>query len=192
MKPKIRTTYGTRRVFLKILYKKIEKFIFSNSILDGLLFFDSRPPHFHTTLAAKSYREDQHFIRDTSTTKTIRTMAPKRGRTDETDETALVIDLDHKKKVSVRQFNGTKLVDIREFYEDKKTRVMKPGLKGVTLNEEAWKKLLECQEEITAAFTQLGSKRAKSDASESGKQSDVSSKSDDQSKTEEAETKKDD
>lgn len=94
-------------------------------------------------------------------------MAPKRARSDDTSETALVIDLDNKKKVTVRLFNGIKLVDIREFYEDKKTGTTKPGVKGISINEQVWKKLLESQKEISDALAQLDLKRAKSDASES-------------------------
>lgn len=73
-------------------------------------------------------------------------------------ETAASIELDAKKRVSVRLFNGIKLVDIREFYEDLKTGEFKPGAKGIALNEETWKKLLEAKDEITAALMALEKK----------------------------------
>lgn len=70
-------------------------------------------------------------------------------------EPELTVDLDSKKKVSVRQFNGINLVDIREFYQDKSTNILKPGAKGIALNEKTWIKLLECQDEISAALARL-------------------------------------
>lgn len=93
-------------------------------------------------------------------------MPPKRTFDDLQNETAATIELDTKKRVSVRLFNGMKLVDIREFYEDKKTNTMKPGSKGISLNEETWKKLLESADEISAALKRLGDKKAKTESSD--------------------------
>lgn len=94
-------------------------------------------------------------------------MATNREDSYTNSETALILDLGKKKKVTVHQFNGVKLVDIREFYEDKKTGVLKPGLKGISLNEQAWNQLLESQEEISAALAQLGKNGADPNASKS-------------------------
>lgn len=85
----------------------------------------------------------------------------KRSADSAANETATSISLDAKKRVTVRLFNGIKLVDIREYYEDKNTKEWKPGSKGISLNELLWKKLLESQEEISEALEQLGGKRAK-------------------------------
>lgn len=63
-----------------------------------------------------------------------------------------VIELDKKKQVTVRQFNGVNLVDIREFYLDKDTKEKKPGKKGISLTEESWLKLIENQYNIQNAL----------------------------------------
>lgn len=68
----------------------------------------------------------------------------------------VAIELDKKKQVTVREFNGIKLVDIREFYVDKQSGEKKPGKKGISLTEETWKKLLELQQDINNALEDLG------------------------------------
>lgn len=70
------------------------------------------------------------------------------------------VDLDTKKAVSVRLFNGINLVDIREFYIDKTTKVKKPGKKGIALTEETWNKLLELKDEINEALEALEEKNS--------------------------------
>lgn len=68
---------------------------------------------------------------------------------------ALVIELDKKKQVSVRKYNGVSLVDIREFYFDKETGEKKPGKKGISLTEDSYWKLVEAQSAIQSALVQL-------------------------------------
>lgn len=65
------------------------------------------------------------------------------------------IELDKKKQVTVRKFNGINLIDIREFYEDKETGEKKPGKKGISLTEETWFKLLESRDKIQSALDDL-------------------------------------
>ena len=38
---------------------------------------------------------------------------------------------------------GKNLIDIREVYLDKNTDTMKPGKKGISLNPEQWRRLVE-------------------------------------------------
>ncbi|CAD6573219.1 MAG: hypothetical protein CYPHOPRED_005099 [Cyphobasidiales sp. Tagirdzhanova-0007] len=52
-------------------------------------------------------------------------------------------DLGNKKRVTVREFKGKILIDIREFYEDKNTEEIKPGKKGISLSFEQWETLKE-------------------------------------------------
>lgn len=59
----------------------------------------------------------------------------KKRSADTSDEFS--VELDAKKSVTVRQYNGVSLVDIREFYVDKATNERKPGKKGIALTEEA-------------------------------------------------------
>lgn len=46
------------------------------------------------------------------------------------------IDLGKRKRVTVRSFKNSPLLDIREFYEDKTTGQEKPGKKGISLSRE--------------------------------------------------------
>lgn len=78
-------------------------------------------------------------------------------------EAAFSKDLDKKKQVLVKQFNGINLVDIREFYTDKATGEKKPGKKGIALSEDAWRALIDSRDEVTAALQELGGKRPHSE-----------------------------
>lgn len=94
-------------------------------------------------------------------------------------ENELSLDLDKKKAVSVRLFNGISLVDIREFYIDATTKERKPGKKGISLTAETWKKLLELQQEISDALERLESKKQKTEDKEEPKTTDSTVKSED-------------
>lgn len=48
-----------------------------------------------------------------------------------------------RKKVTIGEFQGKKLVNIREFYEDKATGEEKPGSKGIALNIDQWNNLVK-------------------------------------------------
>ncbi|KAK0394462.1 hypothetical protein QR680_000751 [Steinernema hermaphroditum] len=50
--------------------------------------------------------------------------------------------------VSVREFKGRKMVDIREYYEDKSGGGLKPGKKGVSLSQEQFQQLTALLPEI--------------------------------------------
>lgn len=93
--------------------------------------------------------------------------ATKRKISETEDSNALAVELDKKKQVIVRQFNGVSLVDIREFYIDKDTGEKKPGKKGISLTEEVWNKLILQKDEINNALRELngGKKRKPESAS---------------------------
>jgi len=57
------------------------------------------------------------------------------------------VDLGKKKRVTVRSFKGTTLVDIREYYGTEGDE--KPGKKGIALTVEQWKSLLQASTTIT-------------------------------------------
>lgn len=84
------------------------------------------------------------------------------------------INLDAKKRVTVRRFNNVNLVDIREFYTDANGD-QKPGKKGISLTEETYFKLIEAHNKIQHALDGLNggggaaSKKAKVEKSEDNK-----------------------
>ncbi|KAG9091293.1 hypothetical protein FRC06_000634 [Ceratobasidium sp. 370] len=65
-------------------------------------------------------------------------------------------EISGKRRVTVRSFNGMKLVDIREMYADKATGELKPGKKGISLAEEQFMGLIKAHSAITEALNQLG------------------------------------
>ncbi|GBM64765.1 Activated RNA polymerase II transcriptional coactivator p15 [Araneus ventricosus] len=67
-----------------------------------------------------------------------------------TSEDGDLIKLSKYRYVSVREFRGKLMVDIREYYE--KDGEMKPGKKGICLNMEQWNALKEQMENIEAAI----------------------------------------
>ncbi|KAG9084152.1 hypothetical protein FS749_005438 [Ceratobasidium sp. UAMH 11750] len=64
-------------------------------------------------------------------------------------------EISGKRRVTVRTFNGMKLVDIREMYTDKATGELKPGRKGISLAEEQFMGLVSVHSAITEALNAL-------------------------------------
>ena len=58
------------------------------------------------------------------------------------DEGNEYFSLGRGRRISLSSFKGKRLINIREYYEDKKSGEMKPGKKGITLNPAEWKNLL--------------------------------------------------
>ncbi|KAJ7385407.1 Transcriptional coactivator [Desmophyllum pertusum] len=78
---------------------------------------------------------------------------PSKASSSKKDEDFGVFELTSKRKVSVREFKGRVLVDIREFYES--DGEMKPGRKGISLQLEQWEKLKNLVGDIDEAIEQL-------------------------------------
>ncbi|WWC61724.1 uncharacterized protein I303_104309 [Kwoniella dejecticola CBS 10117] len=57
---------------------------------------------------------------------------------EENDEGDQFFKLSEQRRLTVRQFKGKVLVDIRETYKDKNTGQVKPGNKGIALSKEQW------------------------------------------------------
>ncbi|GAB1522560.1 hypothetical protein RhiTH_005681 [Rhizoctonia solani] len=64
-------------------------------------------------------------------------------------------EISGKRRVTVRSFNGLKLVDVREMYTDKASGELKPGKKGISLSEEQFMGLVNAHEAISQALNEL-------------------------------------
>lgn len=71
---------------------------------------------------------------------------PKNVKSDDEND---VFDLGKNRKVTVREFKGKTLIDIREFYNKDGKEL--PGKKGIALSGEQWRKLLDYADEINEA-----------------------------------------
>ncbi|XP_022799284.1 activated RNA polymerase II transcriptional coactivator p15-like [Stylophora pistillata] len=65
-----------------------------------------------------------------------------------------VFELSDKRRVTVREFKGKILVDIREFYEDNEGE-MKPGRKGISLQLSQWEALKSHITDIDVAIEEM-------------------------------------
>ncbi|ODQ81675.1 hypothetical protein BABINDRAFT_6342 [Babjeviella inositovora NRRL Y-12698] len=85
----------------------------------------------------------------------------------------LTIDIGKKKQITVHQYNGISLVDIREFYE--KDGEILPGKKGISLSQESWELLLKNAQKIDQALSAFAEKdsaikKAKEESKEESKE----------------------
>ena len=64
-------------------------------------------------------------------------------------------ELSGKRRVSVRKFRSSILIDIREYYEDKASGEDRPGKKGISLTKDQYEKLKELIPEIDAAVKNM-------------------------------------
>ncbi|CAH1253271.1 activated RNA polymerase II transcriptional coactivator p15-like isoform X2 [Branchiostoma lanceolatum] len=64
----------------------------------------------------------------------------------EEDEGSDMIQLSNKRFISVREFKGKCLIDIREYYDA--DGELKPGRKGISLSKDQWQKLKAAMEDI--------------------------------------------
>ena len=76
--------------------------------------------------------------------------AAKRARKfDEGHE--VVFNINAMRRVTLREFRGKTLIDIREYYSDA-AGDLRPGKKGISLTEEQWAKLVELMPKINEAL----------------------------------------
>ncbi|GHJ90175.1 hypothetical protein NliqN6_6577 [Naganishia liquefaciens] len=81
------------------------------------------------------------------------------------------IELSNKRRATVREFKGSTLIDLREYYTDKSGEE-KPGAKGLSLTAEQWVKLKNAIPQIdawVAAAESRTSKKPESGASKNGR-----------------------
>lgn len=85
------------------------------------------------------------------------TAANVNGKTSTPDPSAdsRTFELSSKRRVTVRRFKSSILVDIREFYEDRATGEELPGKKGISLTLEQFTRLKDLIPSIEAAIEEL-------------------------------------
>lgn len=66
-----------------------------------------------------------------------------------------MFDLGKNKFVTVREFKGKALIDIREYYNDKGSGELKPGKKGISLSPEQYRQLKTLLDDIDAKLEEL-------------------------------------
>lgn len=91
--------------------------------------------------------EDEEEEEKSSAKKSSRTAA---GKSPGAATSSTVFDIGKMKKVSVSNYKDSTLVDIREYYTDKKSGEEKPGKKGISLTLDQWNAL---KEQVTAYYT---------------------------------------
>jgi len=64
-------------------------------------------------------------------------------------------ELSGKRRVTVRKFRSSVLIDIREYYEDKASGEERPGKKGISLTIDQFEKLKELLPEIDKAVKNM-------------------------------------
>eukprot|EP00794_Sanderia_malayensis_P009850 gene9850-10861_t len=75
----------------------------------------------------------------------------KKKKTEEQTQNATSWELGKKRRVSVSEFRGKKLIDIREYYTNEDGDE-KPGRKGIALSIEQWNKLKEVINQVDNAI----------------------------------------
>lgn len=93
----------------------------------------------------------QHIYR--TATLTASTQCNRNASTHSTCSAAPCPQLSYKRRVAVRQFRGSLLIDIRETYE--KFGEMQPGKTGIALNLEQWDKLKASVQHIDNIIARL-------------------------------------
>jgi len=84
--------------------------------------------------------------------KTKKKKQKKRPDPEESDEEETSWEIGKKRKVSINNFKGKVLIDIREYYEDSEGNE-KPGKKGISLSVDQWKKLKEIMPKVDKAIS---------------------------------------
>lgn len=81
----------------------------------------------------------------------------KAVKTDKTESSSeeFSFELSGKRRVTVRKYRSSVLIDIREFYEDKTSGEMRPGSKGIALSKEQYSALKELLPEIDKAIKKI-------------------------------------
>ncbi|XP_078694525.1 activated RNA polymerase II transcriptional coactivator p15-like isoform X1 [Branchiostoma floridae x Branchiostoma belcheri] len=100
----------------------------------------------HKSKAYVSDSDDSDISDDEKAAKKRKLEKKKKQAEREEDEGSDMIQLSNKRYVSVREFKGKCLIDIREYYDA--GGELKPGKKGIALSKDQWQKLKAAMEDI--------------------------------------------
>lgn len=99
---------------------------------------------------ATNSQENEDNSKESSKTSPI-----KSKTTSSNDAGEATFELSGKRRVTVRKFRSSILIDIREYYEDKASGEDRPGKKGISLTKEQYEKLKELLPEIDEAVKKM-------------------------------------
>ncbi|XP_019623881.1 PREDICTED: activated RNA polymerase II transcriptional coactivator p15-like [Branchiostoma belcheri] len=107
----------------------------------------------HKSKAYVSDSDDSDISDDEKAAKKRKLEKKKKQAEREEDEGSDMIQLSNKRYVSVREFKGKCLIDIREYYDA--GGELKPGKKGISLTTDQWRRLKESMDDIDEKITDL-------------------------------------
>ena len=109
--------------------------------------------------SSKEEKEEKKVIKEKKEKKLLSKKREKEKSEEEERDDIIVGEkevaflLDKRKRITVHKFKGQLKVDIREYYED--NGEMKPGKKGISLNNDNWQKLKEFVDKIDEAIDNI-------------------------------------
>ncbi|KAL8788176.1 MAG: hypothetical protein Q9213_001815 [Squamulea squamosa] len=136
----------------------------------------------------EDYESDDGFVADVPKSKKSKTAAPSRAPVKSTnignggDEEFW--EITSTRRVNISEFKGQRMVNIREYYEDKNSGAMLPGKKGISLPLAQYSTLLTLLPEIEAALNEKGESVPRPDYS-SARSSDNAKQDNDEGEGEE-------
>ena len=92
---------------------------------------------------------------ETENDKEIKSSSPVKTSTKSLNAEESSFELSGTRRVTVRKFRSSILIDIREYYEDKESNEERPGKKGISLTKEQYEKLKELIPEIDTAVQNI-------------------------------------
>ena len=98
-------------------------------------------------------QENEDNSKESSETSPIKSKTTTSATSNDAGETTF--EISGKRRVTVRKFRSSILIDIREYYEDKASGEDRPGKKGISLTKEQYEKLKELLPEIDESVKKM-------------------------------------
>ncbi|KAL8767032.1 MAG: hypothetical protein Q9209_006326 [Squamulea sp. 1 TL-2023] len=108
----------------------------------------------------EDYESDDGFVADAPKSKKAKSAAPARAPVKSTNNghggDEEFWEITSTRRVNISEFKGQRMVNIREYYEDKNSGAMLPGKKGISLPLAQYSTLITLLPEIEAALYAKG------------------------------------